>query len=149
MRLLAVAAVVGTIGVGALSGGTALAQCRSDEIEVIGMVKDSSGVPMRDATVYVLLDQISQKKWAEQGLRARRFRTDFNGQFRAYIDCAEARSGGGPDPCAKKPKHVTVAADPPDHRLKLQVFKLKELEIHERGGVCYVRVPEIRVSAGY
>ena len=146
MRWVAIILAMGTIGAGVFGVRIAAGACRSEQIEVIGMVKDSSGVPVRDATVYVLLDQISQKKWSEQGFRARRFRTDFNGQFKAYIDCAEARASGGPEPCARKVKHVTVAADQPGYRLKLQTFNFKGLEIVERGGVCFVRVPEIRVS---
>jgi hypothetical protein len=127
----------------------AAAQCRGDQYAVVGRVVDAMGRPVRDVTVHVLLDQISKKKFAEQGVRARGFRTDGSGQFSGFIDCGEAREAGGANPCANKPKHVTVAADRSGYNLRLQVFKLKELGAQEQSGICHVRVPEIRLSGGY
>jgi hypothetical protein len=127
----------------------AAAQCRGDQYAVVGRVVDGMGQPVKEATIYVLLDQLSKKKFAEEGVRARTFRTDGSGRYSAYVDCREARASGGPNPCANKPKHVTVAADRSGYNLRLQTFKLKELGAEEQSGICHVRVPEIRLSGGY
>lgn len=122
------------------------AACSSGYYQVTGIVRDTTGRPLADARVFVLLDTISEKKFLEQGVRARSFRTDGAGRFTANIDC-NARGGDARNPCAKRPRDVTVAAVTHGYRLRLKGFKLKNLELNERGGGCMVQIPELTLSA--
>ena len=114
--------------------------CRADRYEVVGSVVDPGDRPV-DATVYLLLDRASKKKSrAAGGIRARSTRTDRAGRFHRQIVCGDA-----PDPCAAKPKHLTVGVDV-SGRMTWKVFELKNLETAETAEGCAVRVPEIRLS---
>jgi len=116
----------------------AVAEC-GNEYQVRGVVRDGGGRPVSDARVWVLLDKISEKKTIAQGIRARQARTDRSGIFSAHVVCGG--ENGGSNPCAKKARHLTIAAGGDGYGLKLRAFKLKDLEVVERGGVCLVDVP--------
>jgi len=116
----------------------AIAGC-GNEYHVGGVVRDGGGRPISDAQVWVLLDKISEKKTIAQGIRARKTRTDRKGSFSARVVCGG--ENGGPNPCARKPKHLTIAAGGDGYGLKLRVFKLRDLDVVEQGGVCRVDVP--------
>src|SRR5210317_395474 len=124
-----------------LAWQTQVAACSGHRYLVRGAVRDASGHPVPNAQVYVLLDRVSEKKFLAQGVRARSFRADDSGRFAATVVCSE--ENGLPNPCAKKPKYVTVAASGPDHGLKLMSFKLSTLPVTDLGGECIVDVPGI------
>ena len=66
------------------------------------------------------------------------------GDYVANVTC-----GGQPNPCAGKPKHLTLAAEKRGFGTRLQVFKLKELEGFEDAGRCVIEAPDIRLPPGY
>ena len=125
---------------GPLSAGT----CEIRRYRLWGRVLDPNGRPLVNASVHLLLDEISQKKFSQGGMRARGGNTNAYGTFRVDVVCEPEAA---PNPCAGHPKHVTVAASSPGHRARLQVFKLKELETDESG--CGVVVPDIVLRAGH
>jgi len=125
--------------------------CSSDRYTVQGIVTDPAGQPVPRARVYVLLDQVSEKKFLQQGFRATPFQADDSGQFIGTIDCASYRDGenrGQPNPCAKSPKHVTVVVGRDGFSLRAQIHRLKDLTVVETGGTCAVALPEIRLVPG-
>jgi hypothetical protein len=113
--------------------------------EVLGTVQDVSGQPVSGARVHILLDQVSKKKFFEQGVRARGATTDRQGRFRRKIVCGQGDDGLA-DPCGSKRRFVTVAATAPGYRAQLQVLKLKELELSSDG--CSIRVPPLTLTRG-
>jgi len=129
--------------VAAVAALPADARCKYERYDVVGSVIDSAGRPVAGARIFVLLDQISQKKFNAQGMRARTTRTDKNGRFHSVVIC-----GTRPDPCAKKPKHVTIAAGQ-EMNLKLVVHKLAEIGVTETQASCFVEVPRLTVSSGF
>jgi protocatechuate 3,4-dioxygenase beta subunit len=119
----------------ALAAPDAAAGCRADTWEVSGVVLDASGHGLAGAAVHLLLDRVSHKKFAAEGVRAQRTRTDANGRFSRTIVC-----GGSPNPCARRPKHLTMIVDA-GGRTTLRQFKLSELETEEGPSSCRLRVP--------
>jgi protocatechuate 3,4-dioxygenase beta subunit len=117
------------------------ADCSGNRYLVKGAVRDRAGDPVPSAQVHVLLDKVSEKKFLKQGVRARSFRADDEGRYTATIVCGG--EGGQPNPCAKNPKHLTVAAQGPDHGLKLVVFKLSDLPVTSLAGDCLIEAPGI------
>ena len=124
--------------------------CPNDRFEIHGIVIDAIGRPLENARVFVLLDQVSENKFLREGFRGRTFSTGADGQFSALMDCAAYReaAGGAPSPCAKKPKHLTVAAQHPGFKLQLKVFKLKELDIMDLGQSCAIALPQFKLTPG-
>ena len=137
----------------AMAFGSSLAgPCSVDLFDVHGIVTDSGGMPLPRARVYLLLDQVSEKKSVEQGFRAVPAHAGPDGRFKATIDCAAYRSGGKsgePDPCAKKPKHVTVFAGTEGYGSQAKVFRLKDLAVVEMQGRCSVALPEVRLKPAH
>jgi hypothetical protein len=122
--------------------------CSSGRYDVHGIVTDGAGQPLAQARVYLLLDEVSEKKSIEQGFRAVPAQAGSDGRFLASIDCAAYRSGGKsgePSPCAKKPKHVTVFVGQEGFNAQAKVFRLKDLVVVESGGRCSVALPEVRL----
>jgi hypothetical protein len=115
----------------------------ADTYDLMGRVVDTNGRPLGDVKVFLLLDEISERQFHKQGMRAVRTRTNPMGWFAERIVC-----GGSPDPCAGNPRHVTVLAGSDSFRMKAKVFKLKKLQIDEGPESCTVRVPELRLSPG-
>jgi len=124
-----------------LAGSGQPAGCNGHRYLVRGAVRDTAGGAVPNAQVYILMDKVSEKKFLEQGMRARSFRADDSGRYAATVVCEEAN--GLPNPCAKNPKYLTVAASGPNHGLKLMVFKLKDLPVTSLGGECLVDAPGI------
>jgi hypothetical protein len=121
--------------------------CDPPRYQILGKVVDPGGRPLVDATVRLLLDRISAQEFASQGPRARLRRTNSSGTYLALIDCDEARGiTDAPNPCAKKPKHLTVAVETEGYRTRLVVFKLRDLDVNKDAGGCLVQVPDIRLS---
>jgi len=121
--------------------------CDPSRYQIMGQVVDSGGRPLFDATVRLLLDQISAQEFARQGPRARLRRTNSSGIYVGMIDCEAARGvTDAPNPCAKKVKHLTVLIEAEGFRARLVVFKLKDLEINRDAGGCLVQVPDIRLA---
>jgi len=129
-------ALVALVGLGV--GAPALAVDCGNEYYVAGAVLDAARRPVPNAEVWVLLDKISEKKYRQQGLRARSFRTDGGGVYSAHVVCGNR---GGPNPCAKNPKYLTIAADGAGLGLRLKVYKLKDLKVIADRGACFVEVP--------
>jgi hypothetical protein len=124
--------------------------CKPARYTVMGQVTDSSGRPLVDARVRLLLDRVSEEETADHGVRALSTRTNAAGSFVQYIDCDEmAVRGDRPSPCARNPKHVTVSATAPGLRTRLQVFKFKALEIRRDAGGCVLILPDLRLSPAY
>jgi hypothetical protein len=124
--------------VGSGVGAPALAADCGNEYYVAGAVLDAASRPVANAEVWVLLDKISEKKYRQQGLRARSFRTDGGGVYSAHVVCGNR---GGPNPCAKNPKYLTIAADGAGLGMRLKVYKLKDLKMIVDRGACFVEVP--------
>ncbi len=121
--------------------------CDPPRYQIMGKVVDPGGRPIVDATVRLLLDRFSAQKFARQGPRARLRRTNGSGIYVGLIDCDETRGvTDAPNPCADKPKHLTVAVEADGHRTRLVVFKLKDLDVNRDAGGCLVQVPDIRLS---
>ena len=136
----------------ALAGiSSAAAPCSADRFDVHGIVTDGAGQPLPRARVYLLLDQVSEKKSVETGFRAVPAQAGKDGQFHASIDCAAYRSGrrsGEPNPCAKKPKHVTVFVSQEGFIAQARVFRLRDLAVVELQESCSVALPEMRLRSG-
>ncbi|MCP3979645.1 MAG: hypothetical protein GY716_09990 [bacterium] len=118
-------------------------RCDARRYRLGGRVEGGAGRPVADARVHLLLDRVSQKKFHKQGIRARKARTDRHGRYDLEVACADSAPElrNAPDPCAAKVQHVTVLAAAPAHRMKLQTFKLTELEVTADG--CTIRVPTV------
>ena len=127
-----------------LSSPSLGASCTSSTYQITGSVRDAHGTPIADASVYLLLDVVSEKKFQEHGMRAARFRTDGAGRYRAQIACKgeDSRSTA----CAKRPRDLTIAASTGGHMLRLRSFKLKRLGVVENFGLCHVQVPDLVLS---
>ena len=125
----------------------AAGDCKPARYQIMGSVLDPGGRPIVDASVRLLLDEVSAQKFAEEGPRARLTRTNRVGKYLTLIDCDQARGiSDAPNPCAAKPRHLTISVDAPDYRTKLVVFKLKELDVVKDAGGCLVQVPDIKLS---
>jgi protocatechuate 3,4-dioxygenase beta subunit len=120
------------------------ASCKQKDYEIHGTVTDRSGRPIPGARVHVLLDKISQKEFGKHGVRARSATGNERGTYQVRITC-----GGEPNPCAAKPKHLSVAASKHGYAMILQVFPFKELEIVEQDGRCFVRAPNLQLRSGF
>ena len=127
--------------------GCGASECDFDAWAFYGAVHDPGGQPVDDAQVFLLLDKMDQTDYVKEGVRGRRFRTNEYGKYQAGLVCGDDRDA--PNPCAKKLKHLTVVVSSWDHALKMRVFKLNDLEIVADDGVCFVHVPEIRLSKGF
>ena len=121
------------------------APCPSSTYQITGSVRDANGNPIADASVFLLLDVVSEKKFHEHGMRAARFRTDGAGRYQAEIACGDADRSQA-TPCAKRPRDLTIAASTGDHRLRLRSFKLKKLGVVENFGLCHIQVPDLVLS---
>ena len=122
------------------------APCSSSTYQVRGAVRDAAGTPIDDASVFLLLDVVSEKKFHQHGMRAARFHTDGAGRYDASIACHNPDREQA-SPCAKNPRDLTIAATADGHRLKLKSFKLKNLNVAESYGVCFVQVPDLVLAA--
>jgi hypothetical protein len=120
------------------------ASCKQKDYEVRGTVTDRSGQAIPRARVHVLLDKVSQKEFGKHGVRVRSVTASDRGAYQVQITC-----GGEPNPCASKPKHLSLAASKHGYAMVLQVFPLKELEIVEQDGRCFVRAPNLELRAGF
>jgi hypothetical protein len=144
-RALVIVIALAAIACSAANAGS----CDPPRYQIMGHVVDPSGRPLADATVRLLLDRISAGQFVKHGPRARLLRTNGSGTYVDLIDCGAARDlTDAPNPCADKPKHLTVSIEADGHRDKLVVFKLKELDVIKDAGGCLVQVPDIRLSAG-
>jgi len=144
-------AAVVFLALAAMASSSVAGPCASGQFDIHGIVTDSAGQPVPQARVYLLLDQISEKKSVEQGFRAVPARAGKDGRFHASIDCAAYRAGaksGEPNPCAKKPKHVTVFVGQDGFNAKARVYRLKDLTVVEMQGRCSVALPELRLRPG-
>ena len=121
------------------------APCTSSTYRITGSVRDAGGNPIADASVFLLLDVVSEKKFNEHGMRAARFRTDGAGRYHGEIACKDT-SRNRATPCAKRLRDLTVAASTGGHRLRLRSFKLKKLGVVENFGLCHVQVPDLVLS---
>ncbi len=121
------------------------APCTSSTYQISGSVRDANGNPIADASVFLLLDVVSEKKFHQHGMRAARFRTDGTGRYHAEIAYKGANRSQA-TPCAKRPRDLTVAASTGGHRLRLRSFKLKKLLVVEHFGFCHVQVPDLVLS---
>lgn len=121
--------------------------CDYDAWAFYGAVRDRGGQPIGDAEVFLLLDKVSQSDYIKVGVRGRRFRTNEYGKYQAGLICSDNRDA--PNPCARRLKHLTIAVSSQGYAMKMQVFKLKSLEILAEDGVCFVRMPEIRLQKGF
>jgi hypothetical protein len=119
------------------------ASCGQKDWEIQGVVTDRSGNPIPGARVHVLLDKVSQKEFGKHGVRVRSVTASARGAYAVPVTC-----GGKADPCASKPKHLSLAASKHGYAMVLQVFPLKELEVAEQEGTCYVRAPTLQLRPG-
>lgn len=118
--------------------------CRQQVWEVYGSVTDRAGLPVPGARVYVLLDKVSQKEFARQGVRARSTAVNDDGRYHVGLTC-----GVEPDPCAARPRHLTVIAEARGHASTLRGFALGDLQIVEQAGRCAVRAPTLQLRGNY
>lgn len=118
--------------------------CPATENVVVGSVLASSGQPLRDARVYVLLDRVSEKQTMKQGIRARSTRTDDSGRFELPIVCGAP--AGQPDPCASKPRHLTVIVGELGMAMTLRQYKLSTIEMQRVGELCLIQAPPLALS---
>ena len=130
-----------------IAPATSAVDCSHDAWAFYGAVREAGGQPINDAEVFLLLDKVSRADYLEDGVRGRRFRTNEYGKYQAGLVCSDNRDA--PNPCARKPKHLTVVVSSRKHTLKMQVFKLNDLEIITEEGVCFVQMPEIRLRRGF
>jgi hypothetical protein len=140
--------LVTAVAIATLTGSLAEAGvCKPARYQIMGKVFDAGGRPVADAAVRLLLDRVSAKKFRAEGPRASLVRTNASGTYLTLIDCERARGvTDAPDPCAGRPRHLTVSVEATGYRLKLVEFKLKELEIIKDAGGCLVQVPDLRLS---
>jgi hypothetical protein len=123
------------------------AVCKADRYQILGRVVDAAGRPIEDAAVRLLLDRVSMQQLVEEGSRARLVRTAATGAYLTRIDCERARGiTDAPNPCAARPRHLTVAASAAGYRARLVVFRLKDLDIVEEGGGCLLQVPDVKLT---
>jgi len=122
-------------------------ECGHNAWAFYGAVRDAGGQPIGDAEVFLLLDKVNQTDYLKVGVRGRRFRTNEYGKYQAGLICSDSRDA--PNPCARRLKHLTIAVSSQGYAMKMQVFKLKSLEILAEDGVCFVRMPEIRLQKGF
>lgn len=130
-----------------LGGLTGAAECDHDAWAFYGAVRTTGGQPVGDAEVFLLLDKVNESVYAKEGVRGRRFRTNEFGKYQAGLVCSDTRDA--PNPCGKKLRHLTVAVSSRDYSMKLQVFKLRDLEIVDEDGVCFIHMPEIQLRKGF
>lgn len=130
-----------------ITPGTGAVECAHEAWAFYGAVRDSAGQPIGDAQVFLLLDKVNQADYVREGVRGRRFRTNEFGKYQAGLICND--DSDAPNPCARKLKHLTVAVSSQGHAMKMQVFKLNDLEIVDNDGVCFVQMPEIRLQKGF
>jgi hypothetical protein len=126
---------------GSLAAPVAIAGGCAGGYHVAGVILDGGGRPVPGARVWVLMDKVTQDSGVTRGIRARSFSADAGGVYEAHIVC-----GGSPNPCAKKPKHVTIAASGDGFGLRLVVHPLKNLPLIERGGACFIEAPPLTLS---
>ena len=125
------------------------AACKPSRYQVMGNLVDRSERPVVDAIVRVLLDRVSEQEFAKSGPRARLIRTNASGTYVAMIDCDEAsKAGDAPNPCADKPKYVTLIVEAAGYRTKVVVHKIKDLELIKDPGGCLILVPDVRLAPG-
>jgi hypothetical protein len=115
--------------------------CRAGPFRVAGQIRNASGRGVPDTRVFLLLDRASGKKFAQQGVRAKSVETDAAGFFDGVVVC-----GTDPDPCAKRPKHLTAAVSGSRSAMKLKVFRLGDLDTDAVAGECRIRLPDIAFS---
>ena len=120
------------------------AKCESDAWAFYGAVRDAGGRPISDAVVFLLLDKLRPVEDSPTGRRGRSFRTNEYGKYQAGVFCTD--DSDSPNPCAKKPKLLTVSVSSQGYGMKMRVFKLNDLDIVEDDGVCFVHMPEIRLE---
>ncbi len=120
------------------------ATCESDAWAFYGSVRDAGGRPIDDAVVFLLLDKLRPVKDSPTGTRGRSFRTNKYGKYQAGLFCTD--DSDSPNPCAKKPKQLTVSVSSQGYAMRMQVLKLNRLDIVENDGVCFVHMPEIRLK---
>ncbi len=123
------------------------AKCESDAWAFYGAVRDAGGRPISDAVVFLLLDKLKPVEDSPTGTRGRSFRTNEYGKYQAGLFCTDDLDS--PNPCAKKPKRLTVTVSSQGYAMKMQVLKLNNLDIIEDDGVCFVHMPEIRLQKGF
>jgi len=139
-----VALLASTLVVLAMSTQLHGASCKQKEYEIRGTVTDRAGTPIRGARVHVLLDKISKKEFGKQGIRVRSVTANDRGGYQIRVTCGE-----NPNPCASKPKHLSLAASKHGYAMVLQTVALKELEIAEQDGICFIRAPVLHLRAGF
>ena len=147
-RRLSLTAAPILLGILLAAPASAGGSCKSRHFVIAGTVRDTAGKPLADASVFLLVDTVSEKKFNQHGMRTRRFRTDKSGRYQGEIDC-DAVPRDEPNPCARKPKDLTVAANSSSYRLKLKTFKLKNLGVVENQGYCYVALPDLVLHPGF
>jgi len=116
----------------------------ADTYHVSGRVIDATDRPVSDVRVYLLLDKVSEREFAKQGVRAVITRTDKSGWYAESIVC-----GGRPDPCARNPAHFSMLTQSKGSSLRLKTFKLKSLNVVKRSDGCVVRVPDMRLASAW
>jgi hypothetical protein len=125
------------------------AACKPARFQIMGNLVDRAERPVVDAIVRVLLDRVSEQEFAKQGPRARLVRTNNSGAYVVMIDCDEAsKAGDAPNPCADKPKYVTLIVEAAGYRSKVVVHKIKDLELIKDPGGCLILVPDVRLAPG-
>ena len=127
---------------GWVAGPTPAAGKCSDTYHVSGRVIDANDRPIAGARVYLLLDKVSEREFAKQGVRAVITRTDRSGWYAESIVC-----GGQPDPCARNPAHFSMLVQAEGSSLRLRTFKLKSLNVVKRSDGCVLRVPDMRLTS--
>ncbi len=136
-----------SIAVVVCCGSTLGGGCDPARYQILGRILDGAGQPIPDARVRLLLDRVPAERFAQERARAQMTRTGASGAYLTLIDCE--RSAGlsdAPDPCAAKPRFLTVAAEAEGYRLKLTTFRLKDLEVIRDEGGCLVQVKDVRLS---
>ena len=123
------------------------AKCESDAWVFYGSVRDAGGRPIGDAVVFLLLDKLKPVEDSPTGTRGRSFRTNEYGKYQAGLFCTD--DSDSPNPCAKKPKQLTVTVSSQGYAMKMKVLKLNDLDIVKNEDVCFVLMPEIRLEKGF
>ena len=123
------------------------AKCESDAWAFYGSVRDAGGRPIGDAVVFLLLDKLRPVEGSPTGTRGHSFRTNEYGKYQAGLFCTD--DSDSPNPCAKKPKQLTVTVSSQGYAMKMKVLKLNDLDIVKDEDVCFVHMPEIRLEKGF